>query len=122
MRTGETCFRGDVGEGAVALVVKELVSSDVREEDVGPPVVVVIADGDSHAITGAGNAGALSHVGKRTVVVVAIEPVPVHGRIFLQGRNCCAIHQVNIQIAVAIVVEQRDPRDHGLDLILVCSG
>ena len=59
----ETCLRGDVGEGAVAIVVEEVVGrfvlfvlglcawegGAVDEEDVRPAVAVVVDNGDAGA-------------------------------------------------------------------------
>ena len=47
----EAGFFGDVGECAVAVVVKEMALAEGGDEDVVVAVVVVIADGYAHAHT-----------------------------------------------------------------------
>src|SRR5215831_3012519 len=77
LRAGEASLYRDVGECAIAIIVKELVAGHFGEEDVGPSVVVVIPDCDSHAIASAGDAGVLGHVSKSSVMVIAIQPIPI---------------------------------------------
>ena len=54
---GDAGFRGDVGEGAVAVVVIENVAAEAGDVEVGPAVVVVVADGSAHGEAGSGEAG-----------------------------------------------------------------
>src|SRR5260370_310994 len=42
-------------------------------------------------------------------------------RFFLQRRNGRAVHQVDIQPPVSVIVDQRDSGNHCFYLILVCS-
>jgi len=46
----EAGFLRDVGEGAFAGVVEEAALADAGDENVGETVVVVIGDGDRHAV------------------------------------------------------------------------
>src|SRR5205807_2709277 len=46
-----------VGEGAVAVVEEELDAVVLSDEDVGPAVVVDVADRDAHVVTGDVQAG-----------------------------------------------------------------
>ena len=48
---GCTGFRGDIGEGAVVVVVVEAVLAKVGDVEVGPTVIVVAADGYAEAPT-----------------------------------------------------------------------
>jgi len=105
------------------VVAEELVAGDVGEEDIGPTVVVEVADGDSHAVAFALDASLFGDVGEGAVAVVVEEAVPIAGRFLLQGRDCGTVDEVNVQPAVVIVVDQADAGDHGFGLVLVgCGG
>ena len=73
---------GDVGKGAVVVVVIEAVFAEVRDVEVGPAVVIVVADGDAEAPALVGDAGFFGDVGEGAVVVVVEE------RGFGGGRLC----------------------------------
>src|SRR5580698_3584205 len=60
----------NVGECAVVVVMKKLIPGYVGEEDIRPPIVVVVSDGDSHAVALALHAGPFRHVGERAVTIV----------------------------------------------------
>ena len=63
----------DVGEGAVVVVVVEAVLAEVGDVDVGPAVVVVVADGYAEAPAVVGDAGLGRDVGEGAVVIVVEE-------------------------------------------------
>src|SRR5262249_60038439 len=98
-------FLGDVGEGAVAVVVKKDVVAPEATEEVIPAVVVIVADADAGLPAGAGESGFFCHVGESAVAIVFVE----------MGRGCLAsgplrgesspIGQVNGEPAVVVVVE-----------------
>ncbi len=66
-------FFGDVGEGAVVVVVVEAVLAEVGDVDVGPAVVVVVGDGYAEAPAVVGDAGFGGDVGEGAVVIVVEE-------------------------------------------------
>ena len=66
------CF-GHVAELAVAFVVEQAVAFERGDVDVVAAVVVVVADGDAHAVDLDVEAAAARDVGERAVVIVAIE-------------------------------------------------
>ena len=107
----------------------ENVFSVAGDVEIGEAVIVVVADGDSHAIvsvSGVGQACLLRHVGETAVFILPVETVPV-ARIFAveilrrlhRTGNPSAIHQKNIEQSVVVVVEKRDSAGHGLDQILL---
>jgi hypothetical protein len=102
--------------------VEELVLPGVEHVDIGPAVVVVVADRYAHAIALARHAGFLRHVGEGPIVIVMVQAIPVLGAFLLERRDGRAIHQIDVQIAVVVVVEQRHAGHHGLGLILVRGG
>src|ERR1017187_8188362 len=62
-----------VSEGAVVVVVVQPVFAIVRYEDIGPAVVVVVADCNAEAPAVIGHAGRRSNVGECAVVIVVEE-------------------------------------------------
>ena len=77
---GAESFRGlqsrflrHVGEGAVAIVVKQMILPVGSDEQVVIAVVIVIADGHAHAIELDVQTGFSRRVGERAVVIVVIE-------------------------------------------------
>src|SRR5262249_40793406 len=50
-RPGQARTLGHILEGLVAPIAEEGVPAQAGEEEVGPSVVVVIADGDAHAVS-----------------------------------------------------------------------
>ena len=101
-------FLGDVGEGAVVVVVVEAVLAEVADVDVGPAVVVVVADGHAEAPAVVGHAGFCGDVGEGAVVVV-VEERGVRRRGFAGQRvEGGAVDEIDVEPAIVVVIEQRD--------------
>ena len=66
---------GDVGERAVAVVPEQPDSAVFGEEDIGPAVVVDVADRHPHAVAGDVEARTRAHVGEAPIRSLAKEPV-----------------------------------------------
>src|ERR1700722_13954896 len=99
--------------------MEELVAGYTGQKDVRSTIVVVVPDGYAHAVARPRDSGALGYIGERAVVIVVIETVPVSRRFLLQGGNRRSVDQINIQPAVAVIVEQCNSCDHCFDLVLV---
>ena len=99
--------------------MKKLILSHTGEEDIRPSIVIIITDGDADAIALAFHSGFLRNVGESAVVVIVEEAVPILGRIFFQRWDGCAIDEVNIQVAVIIVIEKRHTGEHRLGQVLI---
>ena len=116
------CF-GPVAERPVALVAPELVGAQVHHVEVDPTVVVEIRRDDSHAVAGGRDATLLGDVDEANrgvavagLQVVAVQAVPwgpvAHPR---RGRGGpvsfvaeeAALDQVEVEVAVVVVVEER---------------
>ena len=104
-------FAGDLGESAVAVVVKKGIGAPPHEIKVGPAVVVVIAPAAVHA--GAffirihvGQAGLGSDIGESAVAVVPIEMI---------GETLARIGHVEIDPTVTVVVGGRRRGAHAAD-------
>jgi hypothetical protein len=99
--------------------VEQLVARNVGDEHIGPSVIVVITDRHSHSIPGTGNAGFLGDVGKAAVLVVMKQAIPIGRRFFAERGNRRAADQIDVQVPIAVIVEQGNSTGHGLDLVLV---
>jgi len=103
---------GDVGEGPVTVVAQEHVRPEVRHVEIGIAVVVVVADGHAVAPATVPHAGLVRHLGETTVPDAAIKPVrlPFAGGAVVSG----AVHDVEVELAVAVVVEPGSAGAHRL--------
>ena len=108
-------FAGDVGESAVAVVVKQDVVSPEAAEQIVPAVVVVVADADAGLPAGARQAGFFGDVGEGAVAIVFVEmrsrrlagrPVGVEAR---------AVGEINVEPAVVVVIEKGQAAALGFD-------
>src|SRR5271163_167616 len=69
----ESAGMGDIGERSLAGIAKEAILSDAGDENIRKAVVIVIADGGTHAVHFNIEAGATGDVGKSAVAIIAIE-------------------------------------------------
>ena len=102
---GDAGFDGDVGEGAVVVVVVKRRSMEAGNVDVFPAVVIVVADRHTVSPTAKIQARLRRDVGKRTVMVVVIKPrrMALARPVVFDGR---AVNQKNIHPSVVVVVER----------------
>ena len=70
---GDTCLRGYIGEGAVAIVAIEHVAAEAGDIKIGPAIVVVVADRSAHCKAGRGESGLGGDIGEGAVVIVVVE-------------------------------------------------
>src|SRR5208337_807633 len=85
---------------------------------IGVPVIVIIANRNSHVVSSTGQTGGIGHVGEDAVAIVAEEAVAEFGRVFCQGADIGAIGKENVGASVAVVVEDGNSAQHGLGHIL----
>ncbi len=97
MRPPRPLARGDVDEGAFAGVVEQAVLADAGDENVGKAVVVVVADGDAHAVHFEVEASALGDVGEGSVAIVAIEAQGWSARCLWFGQSMPLIRRMSCQ-------------------------
>ena len=86
---------------------------EAGDEEIGMAVVVVVADGDAHVVSGAGEAGGVGYVGEDAVAVVAEEAVAILGSVFLQRGDIRAVGEEDVGASVAVVVEDGNASGHG---------
>ena len=119
---GDMGLDGDVGEGAVAIVVEELVVIDAGDVEVDESVVVVVSGGDAHGVAEAGEAGLRGDVGEGSVAVVVEEAVVEGGIGFVERWDLGAVGEEEVEQTVVVVVEGGDSAGHGFDGVAVRAG
>ncbi len=111
---------GDVGERAVAVVVVQLVGPVVQDVEIHVAVVVVVRGGAPEPPRLAGGPRLLGDVGEGAVVIVPVQRVP---ELALQSPAAVVAHvllpatvgEVDVEPAVAVVVEDAGPASGALD-------
>ena len=107
-------LRGHVLERSVAPVAEQGVRPPPRDEQVGMAVVVVVADGDAVAVASRESVqpGTLGDILERPVAAVAEQAVAAWR--MLGGRERPALDGIDVEPAVAVVVEQAHAPAHRL--------
>src|ERR1035437_8768628 len=114
--TAQPGLFGDVDEAAAAVIPEEAVLADGGDQEVREAIVVVVADGHTHAVHFHRQAGALGDVGEGAVTVVAVEP---HGGALAAPTGPVhAVDQQNVEPAIGIVIEEGAAGAHGLGQVL----
>src|ERR1035441_9805444 len=100
----EAGFARDIGEGTVAVVVKQDIVSPESDEEIDEAIVVVVAGTDSLSPAGEGDAGLLGDVGEGAVMQIAVE---MAGRLlsFRETFEAAAVDQEDVGPAVVVEVE-----------------
>src|SRR5205814_986017 len=99
-------LRGDIGEGAVAAVVKKDVVSPEAAKQIVPPIVVVIADAHARLPAGAGQAGPFCDVGEGSVAIVLVK---MRGGGFAGwpvGIDAGSVGEIDVEPAVVVIIEK----------------
>ena len=112
-RSGDAGLFRDLSEHSI-LVVKKPVLAVVRDVEVFPTVVVIVADANALSPARCGESGLNGHVGECAVMVVSIETIART----LPGRKSFepgAIYEKNVRPAVVVVIEDGDASACGLD-------
>ena len=115
---GYAGFGGDVGEGAVVVVMVEAVLAEVGDVEVRPAVVVVVGDGCAEAPAVVGDASFGGDVGEGSVVVVVEEGGVGCGVFAGEGGGGGSVDEVDVEPAVVVVVEEGYAGADGFDDVL----
>src|SRR5580692_13053518 len=94
---------------------------DSDDEQVFVPIVVVVTDSHPHAVSLPLQAGFFSYIGKGSVMVVAVETVPVIGTRFEERWKRRAIGAEQIGPAVAVEVEHAEPAGERFHLVFTAG-
>src|SRR5450756_72375 len=82
-------------------------------KDVLVTVVVIVSDGDAIVETRARQSGPLGNIFEVTVAIVLEESIGVLRRALFQSFDVGSIGEIDIQVAVVVVVEQCYSAGHG---------
>ena len=114
--------RGYVRKRAVSIVVIKNVVAVIGDIEIDVAVVVVVAGRHAHAFIGVAHAGRFGDIGEgqfaASVEIIAEQavagfPARRHGHQRLALRSSgIALDQINVHIAVVVVVDQRGARSH----------
>ena len=117
-RARDAGLRRDVDETAVAVVSQQHVVAEIRHVQIGEAIVVEVAGRHAHPVTAGAGAARNGHVFERAVTAVVIQPVAA-GRIGRRTadivaleRQSAALHEIQIQEAVVVHVEEGDAAAH----------
>ncbi len=113
---------GYVRERAVSVVVIQNVVAVIGDVEIDVPVVVVVAGRHAHAFIGVAYAGRFRDIGERQfarffeiIPEQAVARLPTrrngHQRLALRSGGI-SLDQINVQVAVVIIVDQRRARSH----------
>ena len=105
---------GDVLERPVSAIAVQPVPPIVGHIHVQITVVVDIADGDAHPVPAIAQAALLGHVHERPVRFLPIHAIDGTLSHPCLGKLVIAVGQIDVQIAVVVVVEQGRARQHDL--------
>ena len=94
--------------------------SEVEQAEVDESVVVVICGAGTGPVFGVSNAGVFGLIGERPVLFVLEQPI--RRVCFGVGREGCAVDEVDIEPAVAVVIEQANAAAHGFNVIEMPVG
>src|ERR1700736_6242326 len=103
-----TGFFGDIGEGAVVIIVIQAIFAEVGDVDVRPSIVVVVGDGNAEAPALVGDAGFRCDIGESTVMIVVEESGVRRGLGAFHGSDSRAVEEVDVEPAIVVVIEKSD--------------
>ena len=109
---------GDLLERAVAVVAVEVVAPEAGDVDVRGPVAVRVTGADPHRPAGVPDARLVRHVLEPEAAEVAVEHA-AHGLRVVPGVDGERVREVDVDEAVAVVVEERHPAAHRLHYVLL---
>ena len=101
---------GDVGKRTVPLVAVQRVRSEVGHEHIAIPVVVEIADRTAHAVAGVTEPGCDRDVSETPVRFLMVQTVHRSLRSGFPGPVRTAVHEVNVQSPIVIIIKERPAR------------
>jgi hypothetical protein len=109
--------RSDIFEGSVAAIAIENVAIDAGDEEIFPSIVVVVRDSNAGGETRAAYAGGQRDVGEGGVAIIPVEAVEPRGVGLIERRLTRAVHEIEIGVAVVVVIEDGHTGHHGFDLM-----
>ena len=105
-------FVGDVGKCAVAVVVVQNIFTEVADEQIVVPIIVVVADADALSPSVMDKSGLRSNVGKSSIAIV-FEKMRDRFVAGLKSLKPRTVHQKNVEPAVVVVIVESNPAAGG---------
>ena len=104
---GSPCPRGgcSIAEGAIAIVDVEHVAAEVGDVEVRVAIVIDVADGEGGAVVSVADPGLVGYVDKASLAGIAEQAIAGVAGSVGPGRVAVALHEVEVEMAVSIVVE-----------------
>ena len=118
----QTGLLGDVSEGAVSVVAVEHNPVETGDQQIGPAVVIVVADRDAIGPTGIAHSGFIRDISERSVVIIVEERA---AGFFAGFRHLDAlrVREINVRPAVSIIINESNSAAHGFhDVFLFRAG
>src|ERR1700712_3147062 len=104
----------NVGESSVMIVAVKTVPAEVCDVEIRPPIVVEVPNDDTISPSIIGYSGLSGDIRKCAVVVVVKERGMRRFFFPVERSDCRTIHEVDVQPAVIVVIQQSDARPFGL--------
>src|SRR5882762_6843736 len=118
---GHSRLCGYIGKSPITVVAIQDISVQAGDVDIGPAVVVVVAYRAAHGKARSRDPRLVSHIRERSVMIVVVQGAST--LLVLVGHfHRRRIREINIQPAVAIVVEQQHTAAHGFGDVAVPRG
>ena len=94
-----------IAEGTVAVIDVEHVTAEVGDVEVGVAIIVDIAHREGGAVVPVADPGLVGYVDKATLAGIAEQAIAGVAGSVGPGRVAVALHQVEVEVSVSIVVE-----------------
>ncbi len=104
----------NVQKRAVTLIEIQDVGAVVGHVQLWKPIVVRVSNGRAHAVTRIAHTGILGDIDKAAVCLLAKEPIGdrVRAGPLLTIKRIVAAHQIDIQVAILVIIQQRTSAEH----------
>lgn len=119
------CLKGHVAKGVssfLPVVTVKNIGAVLADIKVKVSIAVVIANGASSSKTSAWDSLLLGHIGERVLPVVSVESVGNASIPLRCGRERPAIDEVNVQVAILVVVEEESARGQGFHNVVLAGA
>ena len=92
-------------KSAVAVVSIQMILGHTGDVNIGPAIVIEIADRDPHIVTIARQSGLFRDVSEGPIMIVVVQAVVVFRGGFLEGWNCGAVNKEEVRVTIVVVID-----------------
>ena len=107
------CLLGYVSKSAVAIVAIKHVPAQAGDVNIRPAIIVIVAHGAAHGKARRADARSIGHICESAIVIVVIKRAAGLFAFQRHGHRR-SISEIDIQPAVAVVVNEQNPAAHAL--------